>query len=67
MNIEAYEQLTGALVVDNKGDVYIKVQSSDSVGQWYGLEPVSSDLRWIGSEVDQAALDVALETYKGGV
>ena len=67
MNIEAYEQLTGALVVDNKGDVYIKAQSSDSVGQWYGLDPVSSDLRWIGSEVDQAALDVALETYKGGV
>jgi len=67
MNIEAYEQLTGALVVDTKDNVYIKIQSSNSEGQWYELEPISSDLKWIGSEVDQAALDVALETYKGGV
>jgi len=67
MNIETYAQLTGALVADSKGNVYIKVQSSDSIGQWYELEPISSDLKWIGSEVDQAALDIALETYKGGV
>jgi len=67
MNIEAYEQLTGALVVDTKDNVYIKIQSSGREGQWYELEPISSDLKWIGSEVDQAALDVALETYKGGV
>tara|TARA_R110000751_G_scaffold307171_1_gene427599 strand:- start:3341 stop:3544 length:204 start_codon:yes stop_codon:yes gene_type:complete len=67
MNIEAYEQLTGALVVDDQDNVSIKIQSSGSEGQWYTLEPVSSNLTWIGSEVDQAALDVALEAYKGGV
>lgn len=67
MNIEAYEQLSGALVVDSDDNVYIKIQSSGSEGQWYELEPVSSDLKWMGSEVDQAALDVALQTYKGGV
>ena len=67
MNIEAYEQLTGALVIDANGDVYVKIQSSDRVGQWYALEPLSSDLTWLESEVDQAALDVALETYKGGI
>lgn len=68
MNIEAYEQLTGALMVDYDDDnVYIKIQSSSSEGQWYELEPISSDLKWIGSEVDQAALDVALEAYKGGI
>ena len=67
MNIEAYEQLTGALVVDDQGNVSIKIQSSGSEGQWYTLEPISSDLTWIGSDVDQAALDVALEAYKGGV
>ena len=67
MNIEAYEQLTGALVVDDQDNVSIKIQSSGSEGQWYTLEPVSSNLTWIGSEVDQAALDVALEAYKGGI
>jgi len=67
MKIEAYEQLSGALVVDIYGTVSIKIQSSDGAGQWYELEPVSSNLIWLSDDIDKAALDVALVEFKGGV
>ena len=61
--VEAYQSLTGKMIVASDDQVYIAL-NSEGPTQWYVLDKLTSNLVWM--EGEQPDLDRQVAQYRGG-